>query len=115
MIGMSRHTGRAIDDEAEHIRQAIGDILTTPVGSRVENRTYGSLLPDLVDHPGNAANHLRLAAASIMAIIRWEPRVSVQSASIAIDAAGRVAVDFVGARRGGPRSVATINVSVPLQ
>lgn len=115
MLGMNRHTGRAIDDEADHIRQSIGDILTTPVGSRVENRSYGSLLPDLIDHPGNAANHLRLAAASIMAIIRWEPRVTVQSASISIDGAGRVTVDFGGVRRGGPRSVATINVSVPLQ
>ena len=45
MTGMSRETGRACDDELAHIRQSIRDILTTPVGSRIKRRDYGSLLP----------------------------------------------------------------------
>lgn len=42
MTGMSRETGKALD-EAAHISQSIRDILTTPVGSRLMRRTYGSL------------------------------------------------------------------------
>lgn len=115
MIGMNRRTGRAIDDEAEHIRQSIGDILTTPVGSRIENRPYGSRLPDLIDHPGNPANRLRLVAASIMAIVRWEPRVTVQAARVTIDQGGAASIDLDAVRRRGPRSGSPFNIVVPLQ
>ena len=115
MSGMNRHTGCLIDDDAGHIRQSIGDILTTPIGSRVKRRDYGSLIPSLIDHPGNAANRLRLMAATVMAIINWEPRVSVQSAAVNLDIDGRITVDMMAIRRGGPRSGDAINLSVPLR
>lgn len=47
---MNRETGGAIST-VEHIGQSISDILTTRLGTRVMRREYGSLLPDLVDHP----------------------------------------------------------------
>lgn len=115
MIGMNRHNGRRIDDEADHIRQSIGDILTTPVGSRIENRTYGSLLPDLIDHPGNPGNGLRLVAASIMAIVQWEPRVTVQAARVLLGADGRVSIELDAVRRSGPRAGSPYTLVVPLQ
>lgn len=115
MTGMSRATGKRIADETAHIRQSIADILTTPVGSRVKRREYGSLLPSLIDQPGNPANRLRLMAATVMAIINWEPRVSVQRATINQDMQGNVAVDLDAVRRGGPRAGSSINLSVPLR
>jgi len=73
-MSMSRSTGRTIS-ETEHIRQSIADILTTPIGSRVMRRDYGSLLPELIDQPLNGAGSVRLYAATAAAILRWEPRV----------------------------------------
>ena len=46
---MSRNTGLSLSSEADQIRQSIQDILTTPIGSRIMRRNYGSLLPQLID------------------------------------------------------------------
>jgi phage baseplate assembly protein W len=86
MIGMSTTTGRAIGT-LEHIRQSIRDILTTPIGTRVMRREYGSLLPYLVDAPMDQATVIDIIQASAGAIARWEPRVRVE----------RIAVDTVDA------------------
>lgn len=111
---MNRSTGRAMD-EADHIRQSIADILTTPIGSRVMRRTYGSLLPDLIDQPSNPANRLRLMAATVMAIIQWEPRVLVNNVSLALAMDGRVQIDLEATRSEGQRTGRRLNISVPLQ
>lgn len=74
---MDRHNGLTLRDEREHIRQSIGDILTTPIGTRVMRRDYGSQLSELIDRPINSVLALQIAAASVMAIKRWEPRVEV--------------------------------------
>lgn len=73
---MNRETGGAIGD-LDLISQSIADILTTRIGTRVMRREYGSLLPELVDHPFNDATRLRVYAATVMALMRWEPRISL--------------------------------------
>lgn len=77
MRGMNARTGRAIEG-IEHIRQSCQDILTTPIGSRVMNRDYGSLLPELIDQPLNGPTLLRAYAATVMAISRWERRIRIE-------------------------------------
>lgn len=72
--GTHATTGAALDELA-HIRQSVRDILTTPVGSRVMRRSYGSLLPELIDQPMHGATRLRLYAATYMALLQWEPRI----------------------------------------
>ena len=114
MSGMNRSTGKRLADETDHIRQSIRDILTTPVGTRVMRRSYGSLLPSLIDQPGNPANRLRLMAATVMAVINWEPRVSVQSATIGIAMDGAVTVDMQAVRTGGQRMGSAISISISL-
>ncbi len=89
IIGMSRETGKRIDREA-HISQSIVDILTTPIGSRIQRREYGSHLFDLIDSAGNDAGRLRLLAALVDAVNRWEPRVLLDQASIDITQQGQV-------------------------
>jgi len=115
MAGMNRKTGRAIDDDVEHIRQSIVDILTTPIGSRVKRRTYGSLIPTLIDQPINPANRLRLTAATVMALIHWEPRISLLRSTIDITMEGKATIDLYAVRRTGPRSGAAINLAIPLR
>lgn len=73
---MNRETGAAINT-VEHIAQSMTDVLSTRLGTRVMRREYGSLLPELVDHPFNDTTRLRVYAATIMALMRWEPRISL--------------------------------------
>lgn len=82
MPGMNRTAGAPVEG-LEAIRQSIADILSTRVGSRVGRREYGSLLPDLVDHPRTPANVLRLYAATALAISRWEGRLRLARVSLA--------------------------------
>lgn len=76
--GTHATTGGAID-EIDHIRQSVRDILSTPLGSRVMRRSYGSLLPDLIDQPMHGATRLRLYTATYMALLKWEPRVRLSA------------------------------------
>ena len=109
---MNRHTGGSIDTQA-HIAQSITDILTTRLGTRVMRREYGSLLPELVDHPFNDATRLRVYAASVMAIMRWEPRVSISRVQLqGATLQGQVVIDIEG--RILDRNQA-LNMSLPLQ
>lgn len=75
-LSIDRRTGKTLTD-ADHIRQSIQDILTTPTGTRVMRRDYGSLISELIDAPVNDALPLQLMAAIFDAIIRQEPRVTV--------------------------------------
>lgn len=111
MSGMNTTTGRALDG-VDHIRQSIRDILTTRIGSRVMRRDYGSLLPELIDHPANPANLLRLQAASIMAILRWEPRVRITRTAFQIGMDGAATLDLEGERRDGQRAGQSYNLAV---
>ena len=75
-LGMNAATGRAIS-ATDHIIQSVRDILITPVGSRVMRRDYGSELFYLIDQPQHQATRLRLMAATVQALINWEPRITV--------------------------------------
>lgn len=74
---MDRHTGQRLNDERSHIKQSVADILITPVGTRVMRREYGSQLFELIDRPLNAVLALQIAAASVMALKKWENRIEV--------------------------------------
>ena len=109
---MNRHTGGAIDTQA-HIAQSITDILTTRLGTRVMRREYGSLLPELVDHPFNDITRLRVCAATVMALMRWEARISLSRVQFTgANLQGQTVLDLEG------RVVNTdepLSLSVPLQ
>jgi uncharacterized protein len=76
VVGMSRITGRWLSGFA-HLQQSIADILTTPLGSRVCARDYGSDLPNLIDVGMNEAGAQSLMAATVMAIARDYPSLSI--------------------------------------
>lgn len=98
MIGMSNRTGRAIEGNA-HLTQSIADILTTPIGSRVMRREYGSQLPDLIDWPTNDATRLQAYAATAMALLRWEPRIRLSRVQLFLgEQPGQVVLDIEGSR-----------------
>lgn len=90
-LGMNRSDGLTVTD-LEHISQSIGDILRTPVGSRVMRRDYGSLLASMIDQPQTPALELQIKVACYMAVLKWEPRVTLSSVTTARSFDGRMTV-----------------------
>lgn len=96
MQGMNSRTGRTITDSA-HLAQSVADILTTPIGSRVMRREYGSQLADLIDWPHNSATRLQAYAATAMALMRWEPRIRLSRVQLSLgDQPGQAVLDLEG-------------------
>lgn len=94
--GMSRDSGTELKG-IDHLRQSITDILTTPVGTRVFRRDYGSRLPRLVDRPINQSLIVDLVAATAEALDRWEPRIKLERVRIvSASADGRVELNLIG-------------------
>lgn len=95
MVGIDAHSGKPLGGLA-HLRQSIRDILTTPLGSRVMRRDYGSRLFQLIDAPLNRATLVDLYAATAEAIARWEPRFRLQTVQATSATPGRVELDLTG-------------------
>ncbi len=122
MKGMNAATGAPIAGDA-HLVQSIADILTTPIGSRVMRRDYGSLLFELIDGPMNALGKLRLFAATAQALRRWEPRIRLTRVGLvapALDgdstsmAVGRFALLIEGERTDDPAPTTLTRLTIPL-
>lgn len=93
MRGTNATTGKAVSG-LDHLKQSIRDILTTPLGSRVMRRDYGSRLFQLVDAPMNRGTIAQLYAATIEALLRWEPRISPRRVGITAASSGRVEIEI---------------------
>ena len=107
---MDSATGRHIAG-VEHLKQSIADIITTPLGSRLQRRTYGSLLPGLIDQPDNARTRLRCYAAIASALMNWEPRLRVTRVGMQSgEAPGQATVTLEGEYLGS-----SVSMAVPLR
>lgn len=94
--GISADAGTVLSDW-EHVRQSITTILTTPLGSRIMRRDFGSNLFDLIDARMIQKNVLAVYSASALAIARWEPRFRVTKASVdEATASGRLVLNIFG-------------------
>lgn len=81
MIGMDRETGKVLQG-ANHLLQSIADILTTPIGTRVMRRDYGSRLFELIDSAMNKSGIMDIYAATVEALAKWEPRLSITKVNV---------------------------------
>ncbi len=95
MTGTSRTTGRALSFD-EHLAQSIHDILSTPKGTRVMRRNYGSDLPNLIDAPMNGETMVDLFAETADALAKWEPRFVLRKVEIMQASAGKVSLLLTG-------------------
>jgi phage baseplate assembly protein W len=104
MRGTDARTGKPTSGLA-HLRQSIRDILTTPLGSRIMRRNYGSRLFDLVDNPLNETTLVEIFAATAEALQQWEPRLritrvqarsinGVSTEGVSSSSTGSVAIDL---------------------
>lgn len=111
MAGMNVNTGKRLEG-IDHIRQSIEDIITTPIGSRVMRRDYGSLVPELLDMPMNDALIMQVYAATVIAVTRWEPRIQITGARRTVNTQqhGAVVIELQGKTINGQ----PLSVGVPL-
>lgn len=95
---MDRATGKPLAG-ADHLAQSIGDILGTPLGTRVARREYGSRVPELLDQPNNALGRTRIFAAAALALLRQEGRARISRVMLAPGEQPHEAVLTVTGRR----------------
>ncbi|OSM01660.1 GPW/gp25 family protein [Magnetofaba australis] len=91
--GMDSTTGVGLEAMAS-LRQSVRDILTTPLGTRVMRRDYGSRLFELVDAPLNQGTLLAIYAATAEALDRWEPRLRLTRTQARSAGPGRISLDI---------------------
>jgi phage baseplate assembly protein W len=87
--GICRNTGKLLGELA-HLKQSIVDILTTPIGSRVMRRSYGSRLFELIDQPINDRLKIQIYSATAEALGKWEPRFRCKKVSVASAIPGKI-------------------------
>lgn len=94
MKGVSGVTGKHLDG-LDHLHQSVVDILTTPVGSRVMRRDYGSNLFELVDRPTNRALPVEIYQGVAQALAKWEPRLRLERVRLVDgDRDGRITLEI---------------------
>lgn len=101
--GLNRQQGGSISDLA-HIQQSVTDILTTPKGTRLMLRDYGSDLPALIDGPLTPTLRLKVISAAYSAISRWETRITLKSVTAAA-VEGRITLTLAATRKDNQASV----------
>lgn len=113
---MDRATGKPLGDNA-HLAQSIGDILTTPIGSRVMRRDYGSMLFDLIDQPLNGATRLLIYASVALALRRWEPRLRLRRVTLSTEdgSQGKAALTIEGDRTDLAAPNSRVTLSIPIR
>lgn len=80
--GMNRSTGRWVSGWG-HASQSVGDIVSTPLFTRVMRRPYGADEDALVDKPISQQGLTRPVMAVAVPVNRWEPRVNLRRVTIA--------------------------------
>jgi phage baseplate assembly protein W len=76
--GVNRRTGRVLTGLA-HVKQSLHVIFTTPIGTRVMRRTFGSAVPSLLGKANLTPQVLlNFYVAVAIAVELWEPRFRVR-------------------------------------
>ena len=92
---MNINTGTDIS-EINHLKQSISNILTTPIGSRVMRRDYGSNLFKKIDHPVNGELIAEIYLDIVESLFIWEPRFELDQVSVQNIQNGKITIDLEG-------------------
>lgn len=111
MLGMDRNTGREISGGA-HLKQSITDILTTPIGSRVMRRDYGSRLFEKIDKPINGDLIAEIYSDIVEALDTWESRVEVTNVSVVSADKGELIIDLEGKDTSTNEEITIENIKI---
>lgn len=94
-IGMNAENGKTLSG-IEHLKQSINDILSTPVGTRIMRRNYGSRLMYLLDGPINEVMTAQIQAAVVEALSNYEPRIKLSRVVVNNIKDGRIDLTIEG-------------------
>lgn len=89
MRGMNDRTGKH-NDGFEYLKQRIRDILSTPLGSRVMRRYYGSELFKRIDNPTNGKLIANIYSDCVTALYNFEPEFEIVSVTVVSIDRGRI-------------------------
>lgn len=95
MIGINSLSGKPLSG-VSHLKQSIKDILTTPIGTRIMRRDYGSNLFKLIDNPINDSLKFDIYANVAEALDKWEPRFTLKQVSLVEVMPGKIVLDIEG-------------------
>ena len=108
---MNVNTGKTISEIA-HIKQSIANILSTPIGSRVMRRDYGSRLFERIDKPINGELIAEIYSDIVEAISTWEPRFEVEQVTLQSIDKGKIVIDLEGSFVKDGQKIVLENISI---
>jgi phage baseplate assembly protein W len=108
---MNVNTGKTISEIA-HIKQSIANILSTPIGSRVMRRDYGSRLFERIDQPINGELIAEIYSDIVEAISTWEPRFEVEQVTLQSIDKGKIVIDLEGSFVKDGQKIVLENISI---
>src|SRR3989338_5209102 len=108
---MNITTGKTIS-EITHIKQSIANILTTPIGSRIMRRDYGSRLFEKIDNPINGELVAEIYSDVIEALFTWEPRFEVEKVTVQSIEKGKITIDLEGSFLKDGQKIVLENIEI---
>lgn len=108
---MNINTGKTIS-EITHIKQSIANILTTPIGSRIMRRDYGSRLFEKIDRPINGELIAEIYSDVIEALFIWEPRFEAEQVVVQSYEKGKITIDLEGSFVKDGRKIVLENIQI---
>jgi uncharacterized protein len=108
---MNVNTGKKISEIA-HIKQSIANILSTPLGSRVMRRDYGSRLFERIDQPINGELIAEIYSDIVEAISTWEPRFEVEQVTLQSIDKEKIIIDLEGTFVKDGQKIVLENISI---
>lgn len=108
---MNINTGKPISEIA-HIKQSIANILSTPLGSRIMRRDYGSRLFERIDQPINGELIAEIYSDIVEAISTWEPRFEVEQVILQSIDKGKIIIDLEGSYVKDGQKITLENITI---
>ena len=108
---MNVNTGKTISEIA-HIKQSITNILTTPIGSRIMRRDYGSRLFERIDQPINGDLIAEIYSDVVEALFTWEPRFEATQVTVQSIEKGKITIDLEGSYVKDGQKIVLENISI---
>ena len=108
---MNINTGKTISEIA-HIKQSIANILTTPIGSRIMRRDYGSRIFEKIDRPINGELVAEIYSDVVEALFNWEPRFEVEQVIVQSIEKGKITIDLEGSFLKDGKKIVLENIEI---
>ncbi len=95
MTGMDKVSGKPLTNFL-HLKQSITDILSTPIGSRIMRRDYGSRLFKRLDAPITGELMAEIYADVVEALFNYEPRIEITTVTVVSIENGHLVLNLAG-------------------